>query len=58
MHPGPVTAVTPGQADEPLYVRDVTHPNGECPLHGTKEGCPCTDTGLFTERELREGWTP
>lgn len=41
-----------------LYVRDVTHPNGECPLHGTKGVCPCTDTGLFTERELREGWAP
>ena len=53
-----MSAATPGQADEPLYVRDVTHPNGECPLHGTEGHCPCTDTGLFTERELREGWTP
>lgn len=37
-----------------LYVRDVTHPGGECPLHGTAEGCPCTDTGLLTERDLRD----
>ena len=36
-----------------LYVRDVTHPDGECPLHGTREDCPCTDTGLLTERDLR-----
>ncbi len=38
-------------ADE-LYVRDVTHPGGECPLHGTKGDCPCTDTGLLTARDL------
>lgn len=41
--------------DEPLYVRDVTHPGGECPLHGTTEGCACTDTGLLTARDLRPG---
>lgn len=39
--------------DGVLYVRDVTHPNGECPLHGTEGDCPCTDTGLLTEKDLR-----
>lgn len=40
--------------EDPLYVRDVTHPRGECPLHGTERDCPCTDTGLLTARDLRE----
>jgi hypothetical protein len=40
-------------SDGALYVRDVTHPNGECPLHGTEGGCPCTDTGLLTERDYK-----
>lgn len=39
---------------DPLYVRDVTHPGGECPLHGTTGDCPCMDTGLWTERDYRE----
>jgi DNA-directed RNA polymerase subunit RPC12/RpoP len=39
----------PGDA---LYVRDVTHPGGECPLHGTEGDCPCTDTGLLTAKDL------
>lgn len=36
-----------------LYVRDVTHPAGECPLHGTEGDCPCTDTGLLTEKDYQ-----
>lgn len=34
------------ESGELLFVRDVTHPDGECPLHGTKEDCPCNDLGL------------
>jgi hypothetical protein len=40
--------------EDPLYVRDITHPEGECPLHGTTGECPCLDTGLLTPRDLEE----
>jgi hypothetical protein len=39
--------------DKQLYVRDVTHPGGECPLHGTREDCPCTDPGLLTASDYQ-----
>ena len=41
----------PMMPDQPLYVRDVTHPDGECPLHGTKGDCACTDTGLYGPKD-------
>ena len=44
--------MTADRPEDVLYVRDVTHPGGECPLHGTEGDCPCTDTGLLTAKDL------
>ena len=39
-------AAIAAERETPLFVSYVIRPGGECPLHGTKGDCPCTDTGL------------